>query len=160
MCGRARGYQKGIPRGFYGYHHAGQTTIDDNYADSLSIIYGMPRRHIWSYVAGLHDNLTDTQRNCPCAVDGGPAPPPFVGNNYYCESGATDTRDQLTYYLNDPLWDGSGCITSNCCNNTTQPWFYHELNETPTSDIEAILCSGFRLNNRGVVIDQLELYIQ
>ena len=160
VCGRARGYQKGNVRGFFGYQYANQTTIDDNYADCLSITYGMPRHHIWSYVAGRYDNLTHTQGNCPCAVGGGPAPPPFVGNNYYCESGAADTHDQFTYYLNDPLWDGSGCTTSNCCSNMTQPWFYYKLNKITTSDIEARLCSVFRLYIRGVAIDQLELYIQ
>jgi len=128
VCGRARGYQKGFTRAFYGYHYRGQTTIDDNYASCLSITYGNPRHHIWSYVAGLYDNFTGELGNCPCAVGGGPAPPLFVGNNYYCESGAVDTTNSKVYHLNDPLWDGSGCITSNCCDNITQPWFYHELN--------------------------------
>jgi len=67
--------------------------------------------------------------------------PPFVGTNYYCESEATDTNIDSAYYFNDPLWDRSGCITSNCCDNPTQPpWFYQELNGTTTDDIETRLC--------------------
>ena len=121
LCGRARRYQKGLTYGLNGYENRDQTTIDDTYADCLSITYGNSHHHILSYVAGRYDNLTETIRNCPCAVDGGPVPPSFAGNNYYCETGAADTQDRNTYYLNDPLWDGFGCITSNCCNNTTQP---------------------------------------
>ena len=68
--------------------------------------------------------------NCPCAPGSEYPSPPFVGANYYCESGTTNAYAQSAYYFNDPLWDGSGCITSNCCDNPTQPWFYRQLNET------------------------------
>ena len=35
-----------------------------------------------------------------------------------------------TYFFNDTLWDGAGCI-DNCYDDTTQPWFYHQLNSRP-----------------------------
>ena len=54
-------------------------------------------------------------------ISGGPAPPTFVGNHYYCESGAADTVQSADYFFNDPLWDGSGCITSSCCEDSIQP---------------------------------------
>ena len=67
----------------------------------------------------------------------------------------------LLITLSDPLWDGSGCITSNCCGNPTQPWFFRRLSEATTSDIEARLCNeGHGFIHRSVVIDQFELYIQ
>ena len=157
VCGRARGYQKGNTDGFHGYHSAGHTTIDGAYGECLSITYGSPRQHIWTYAAG---NLDDgsSGSNCPCA--GGPAAPPFVGPNYYCESGAVASSPSESYFFNDPLWDGSGCITSNCCNNPTQPWFYSQLNGSTTSDIEARLCSWDIFYYEAVLIDQLELYVQ
>ena len=45
------------------------------------------------------------------------------------------------------LWGGSGCITSRCCDNPTQPWFYRELSGTTTSSIETRIChiDGFSI---------------
>ena len=158
VCGRARGYQKGAQISFWSYHYRGQT-IDGYYADGLLITYGSPRQHIWSYIVGDYDNRT-IYTNCPCAY-GGLSPPPFVGTNYYCESGATDVYDTSAYYFNDPLWDRAGCITSNCCDTPTQPWFYRELSGATTSAIEARICSRNAFWALGSpLIDQLELYIQ
>jgi len=158
VCGRARGYQKGLSDAFWGYYVA-HFNIDhaSGYADGLLITYGSPRNHIWSYVNGHNDDGTRNDYNCPCA-DGNP-PPPFVGTNYYCESGS-DTRSTSAYYFSDPLWDGAGCITSRCCDNYTQPWFYRQLNETTTSDIEARICHDNPFVSGSTLVDQLELYIQ
>ena len=158
VCGRARGYQKGVTISFFSYHYYYQT-IDGYYADGLLITYSSPRQHIWSYTIGRWDNLT-SDSNCPCGVGGGSAPPPFVGTNYYCESGVADVNNASAYYFNDPLWDRSGCITSNCCDIPTQPWFYRELNGTTTSDIQARLCSYHGFVTGSPLIDQLELYVQ
>ena len=130
-------------------------SLDSYYVDGLSITHGNPHQHIWTFANGLYD-YTD-EFNCPCAPGSIYPSPPFVGTNYYCESGAINTRNLSAYYFNDPLWDGSGCITSNCCDNPIQPWFYRELNGTTADDIEARICreTGFIL-----LIDQLELYIQ
>jgi len=160
VCGRARGYQKGHSASFWGYHNhyiPSWRTIDGEYVEGLSLTYGNPRHHIWTYANGRLDNPKHPY-NCPC--DGGLPPPPFVGTNYYCESGAADKRNDSAYYFNDPLWDGSGCIKSNCCDNPTQPWFYRELNETTTSDIEARICRVDRFSVGSTLIDQLEIYIQ
>jgi len=159
VCGRARGYQKGYLTGFNPYHFDNQTTIDGRYADGLIITYDSPRQHIWSYTIGRSDNLPGTIFNCPCAVGGGPAAPPFVGTNYYCESGAADVYNTSAYYFNDPLWDRSGCITSNCCATPTQSWFYQQLSGITTNDIEARLCSLYVFVTGSPLIDQLELYI-
>ena len=119
----------------------------------------MPRQHIWTFANGLLDNQAHAW-NCPCAPGSEYPSPPFVGTNYYCESGATNTYDNSAYYFNDPLWDRSGCIISNCCDNPTQPWFYRHLNETTTDDIEARICraQGFAVGS--ALIDQLAIYIQ
>ena len=159
VCGRARGYQKGWTAAFWAYGPR-IATIDEYYGDGLLITYGNPRQHIWSYISGGYDNYTHSGLNCPCAVGGGADIPPFVGSDYYCESGAADMQNNTAYYFNDPLWDGSGCITSRCCENTTQPWFYRELNEKTASDIEARICAVGVYRERSVLIDQLELYIQ
>ena len=158
VCGRAKGYQKGGTSGFSGYHN-GQT-IDQAYSDALSITYGnSPRQHIWTYAVGHYDNSDFNFLNCPCG-NGGFEAPPFVEPHYYCESGATNSVSASNYFFDDPLWDRSGCVTSSCCDSTNQPWFYRELNSTITSDIEARLCSADGFPNAGVLIEELELYIQ
>jgi len=142
---------------FWAYHNQNQG-LDSYYADGLSITHGNPLRHIWTFTNGLFDNATHNY-NCPCA-GGALASPSFVGTDYYCESGAIDTRNDSAYYFNDPLWDGSGCITSNCCDNPTQPWFYRQLNEITTDDIEARICREQGFTTGSTLIDQLELFIQ
>ncbi|XP_065884686.1 uncharacterized protein [Dysidea avara] len=166
VCGRAKGFQKGETLAFHGDSFTGassQTSIDGYYADGLLLTYGSPRQHIWTYAAGSFDNRTDGDfrtYNCPCAADGGTAPPSFVGTDYYCESGFIDSAVYTDYLFADPLWDGSGCFTSRCCENRVQPWFSQVLNETTTSDIEARLCSLGEAFRRFVMIVELELYVQ
>ena len=157
VCGRARGYQKGWSAALAHYTQ----TIDGYYVDGLSITHGNPRQHIWTFANGLYDGLgANDQYNCPCAPGSESPSPSFVGTNYYCESGTNNTYSSSAYYFNDPLWDRSGCITSNCCDNPTQPWFYRELSGTTTDDIEARICRGAGFPGGSTLIDQLELFIQ
>ena len=158
VCGKARGYQKGWTASFYGYRIK-DYNIEKGYADGLLITYGNPRNHIWSYVNGLYDSKPH-QYNCPCASGNGFDPPPFISTNYYCEAGTNDTIDYSAYYFDDPLWDGSGCIISRCCDNSTHPWFYQELSTVTTSEIEARICKLDSFSTGSTLIDQLELYIQ
>ena len=157
VCGRAKGYQKGSPNAF----PQNAQPIDSYYVDGLSITHGNPRQHVWTYAAGLTDNGSYSS-NFPCAVIPGTAPPSFVGNNYYCESGAVGSYDLNTYYLSDPLWDGAGCSTSNtCCSNTNQPWFYYQLSGITQDYIEVRICRNRPFTtNEGILVDILELYIQ
>ena len=97
--------------------------------------------------------------NCPCTTGRAHSPSSFDGNNYYCESATWYMSNPATYYFNDTLWDGAGCI-DNCCNGTTQPWFYHQLNQITQDDIEARICSLGPFSDRATLIDQLELFIQ
>ena len=159
VCGKIRG-QKGTSGSFWAYHNANQKTIDSLYVSGVSITYGSSRQHIWTYSGGKYDNKKAEQSNCPCAVGGGPAPPLFVGDHYYCESGAADTVQSADYFFNDPHWDGPGCITSSCCEDSIQPWFYHDLNTSTTDDIEVRILKVNAFNVGAILIDQLELYIQ
>ena len=156
VCGRARGYQKGDTLAFYNGH---SETIDQSYVSGLSITYGgNPRQHIWTFVSGSGEELAELY-SCSCTSSTAYSPPPYVDNNYYCESGSWYESDYDTYYFNDTLWDGKGCV-DNCCDDTTQPWFYRQLNQTTQDDIEARICSHGRFMYRSTLIDQLELYIQ
>ena len=140
VCGRARGYQKGDTAAIYGSEFGFNSTIDEDYVSGLSITYSSnPRQHIWTFASGRGERY-NSRYNCPCSVHGGFSPPSFVSNNYYCESGSTDIPSYNTYYFNDTLWDGAGCV-DNCCDDTIQPWFYRQLNQTTQDDIEARICA-------------------
>ena len=157
VCGRARGYQKGNTYAFYGSYFS--TTIDQGYASGLSITYSSdPHQHIWTFATGRGESITDSF-SCPCSINGGFAPLPYVGSHYYCESGSIYQGHDDTYYLNDTLWDGAGCA-DNCCDDTTQPWFYRQLNQTTQDDIEARISDWLSFSSGSTLIDQLELYIQ
>ena len=159
VCGRARGYQKGETFAFYGSRSFYSRTIDEDYVSGLSITYNSnPRQHIWTFASGRGEGY-DNPWNCPCSIHGGYSPSSFVGNNYYCESASWQGIPDGTYYFNDTLWDGAGCV-DNCCDDTTQPWFYRQLNQIAQDDIEARICSHGLFFFRSTLIDQLELYIQ
>ena len=160
VCGRARGYQKGDTAAFHGSRPSYIRTIDEAYVSGLSITYSSnPRQHIWTFASGRGERYNNDNLNCPCSINGGLDPPSYVDSNYYCESGSTYQGQADTYYFNDTLWDGAGCV-DNCCDDTTQPWFYRQLNQTTQDNIEARICTAGMFSQRSTLIDQLELYIQ
>ena len=77
VCGQVRGYQKGKPSAF-----SGKYSIDDTYADGVSITLGNPRKHMWTYGVGYDDHRNTPNRNCPCASSGGAEPASFIGEHY------------------------------------------------------------------------------
>ena len=102
VCGRAKGYQKGSPEAFHN-----TWSIDTYYVEGLSITHGSPRQCIWTYAVGSTDNGINCpccNYNCPCAAISGPAPPSFVGSNYYCESGGGSSWANGVYYLSEGLF--------------------------------------------------------
>ena len=158
VCGRARGYQKGYTWASYG--SAIGRTIDETYVSGLSVTSSHnPRHHIWTFASGYSETVGHD--NCPCSVLQGHSPSSFVGINYYCESGSSGYPSGTAYYFNDILWDGADCNNEGtCCDNTTQPWFFCQLDRTMQDDIEAKICAHGPFSGRSTLIDQLELYIQ
>ena len=159
-CGQARGYQYYSPDAF---GHS-PNNINSHYVDGVAITYGSPRQHLWTYAGGLSDNGTYVggALNCPCTTPPGKAPPDFVGEHYYCESGITGRwEDNNRIALEDPLWDGVGCGPGNsCCNRTGLPWFYRTLPQESDGDIEVRLCASEASANEDVFLELLEIYVQ
>ena len=165
VCGRVIGYQIGSTDVFGNQ----QNSINTGYVDGVSITYGLPRTHIWTYAAGLLDIVASDYElySCPCLVAGTAytpqTPPSFVGNNYYCESGNPTNTWQHTNtltYTNDPLWDGQNCEGRCCSDGRTPPWFSVQLTGTTTSDIEVRICGTQRTSTEDTPIKLLELYVQ
>ena len=154
VCGQAAGYQYYSMDAFHG-----PKDINSYYVDGLSITYGSPRKHLWTYVVGLSDDHNyNGKYNCPCAKYPGPSPPSFVGDHYYCESGNVGPYEN-TYYINDRLWDGEGCgAGNNCCTQPGMPWFCRTLPQEVNGDIEVRICAN--QGGEELYLELLEIYIQ
>ena len=141
ICGQAKAYQQGSTDEF----QTKLQSIDGINVDGISITLGSPHKHVWIYATGLSDDHKYPDWNCPCATHPGPSPPAFVGNNYYCESGDVGTYNHVSYYLSDPLWDGSGCGSGSgngCSAQIGMPWFYRKLKITTAEDFEIRNCKS------------------
>ena len=158
--GFVRGYQKRFTDSFDS--RQGVRGIDETYVDGVSITLGKIRKHVWTYVAGCGDSANHSTSNCPCAPIPGPAPPAFVGEHYYCESGNNGQPSLNDFFIDDPLWDGAGCVhaKNTCCNIVGLPWFLREFATTQHEDIEVRICTDESYNNEAVLVDQLQLYVQ
>ena len=160
VCGQARGYQYSSTDGFA--FQSSTNDINSYYVDGVSITYGNPRRHIWTYASGLSDDddYANGVHNCPCAKHPGKNPLAFVGLDYFCESGNTGGHE-VQIYLEDPLWDGDGCGPgNNCCAQAGMPWFCRTLPQEVNADIEVRLCSNEGILDEQVYIELLEVYVQ
>ena len=168
VCGRIKGYQVGDTAAFYGSSYTPE--IDDQYVDGVSLTHGPlgNREHIWSFAAGLNEGPFSSypEEQCVCDSSNGTIlPPPFVGNDYFCESGLAipfDFNDHVdVLFPDDPLWDGQNCqFGSTCCQLNNPPWFTKNLPNPTTDDIELRLCFTFSENIGDTPLELIELYVQ
>ena len=161
VCGMAVGYQKGGTDGFATFIFS-KRSISGPYVDGVSITYGTPRKHVWTYAMGHSDRgnyLPTYPSNCPCSEFPGRLPPSFVHDNYYCESGAKVSSSGVL--SDDPVWDGDDCSSENsCCSEPNLPWFYRQIPLTASEDIETRICRDEASSNEDVLIKQLQLYVR
>ena len=162
VCGRVIAYQVGVTNAFH-HHGSASDTIDDIYVDGVSLTHGSPREHIWTFAAGIQESMAaHVESTCPCTGNDGTTPPPrFVGSDYFCEAGVQDrTPTSSTLYSNDSLWDGDGCIDTNpCCSFNNPPWFYKQLPQCTTDNIEMRVCKNEDASNEDVAIEIVEIFI-
>ena len=84
--------------------------------EHLAHIYGhLPQVHriIWYLVmrfSAIHVYMVNGSAFTP------QTPPPYVGDNYYSESGNPTFTFETSIYASDPLWDGQQC-EGQCCSN-------------------------------------------
>ena len=164
VCGRIRAYQSGTPLAFHGYNVDGYNTIDSIYFDGVAVMYGSPRQHVWTFAAGIWENNTrSTDDVCPCDTTSDIRIPPFVGEDYFCESGyvyAGYRSDalELRFHFNDTLWDGEDChSSSSCCSLHNPPYFTKSLGQSTTDDFELRMCS---VHGGSIAIEVLEVYVK
>ena len=164
VCGRIRAYKWATPSAFYGFNH-GHTTIDEPYFSGVAIMRGMPRQHIWTFAAGAREGRYSFQGKyrCPCDGAANITIPPFVGEDYFCESGFVYGSNDW-FHSNDTLCDGRDChSTSTCCSLHNPPYFTKSLSETTTDDLELRMCFSNRMyfyQSENLAIELVDLYVK
>ena len=155
VCGRAHGYQFSYAFAF----RSGQNTLNSSYVSGLSVTYGSPQNHIWTFAVGWPSFIGPFSLTCPCADYLGSVTPPFVGENYFCESGGNSTTGlfEARWYFDNPLWDSQGCESGSMCCDRGGPWFTTTLSQEVSDDIEMRMCHYTTYENIGV--DQFEILI-
>ena len=175
VCGRALAYRFGYQYAFRGYWAYSRITnnrsvnqgIDGYYVDGYSLTHGAPgsRQHIWTFASGQFTGSRTSRYQCyRCPCDNGDTcpSPPFVGNDYFCES--TRPEDSLGWFRFFPdaqLWAGQVCEGGGtCCRFNNPPWFTKNLTSPTTDSIELRLCLTSRSSSSDVALELLELYVQ
>ena len=157
VCGRIKAYQ-------YGYTNA-FNVLSSEYVDGIGLNYGTAlRQHIWTFVAALSQTVSAGLVNyCQCMDNSTETEPPnFVGDDYFCDSGQTvHMGGEPPQFFPTPLWDGDGCGSENtCCDFNTPPWFYKQLPEPISADIQMRVCRDESNRNEDIAIQEFEIYIQ
>ena len=160
ICGRIVGYQFASPDAFRGYDQGAYTRIEDPYVDGVVILRGTEKHHVWTFAGEVSESLTGNNV-CPCTNAPNPvAIPPFMGENYFCETAVTGSW-QFILYPDDPLWDGENCGSrSTCCEFNNPPYFCQRLSEATADDIEVRICGCESLNNEDTPIELIEIFVQ
>ena len=147
VCGQLRGYQHGTPDAFEQYNANNSLKLTDYYVEGFSITYGTAVvKHIWTYANGISLQYTNPKYECPCNNGSTAQVPPYVGNDYYCETGYNELgHPSFSFFPDDPLWDGQQCVGAEapCCTYPNMPWFSKTLSETTTEDIKLRVCYNY-----------------
>ena len=127
--------------------------------DGILISHGKEQKHVWAYATGYEKVLSQYLNTvCPCTdprYNG--VVPPFIGNDYYCDSGVDSNPVRGEFYTT-PLWTGEGCTPPNfCCSHSGMPWFCKTLPVPTTDYIEIRNCHN--MANENTALELIELYI-
>ena len=166
VCGKITAYQVGSPDTFGNHARPANAGLNNNYVDGVSLTYGNPRQHIWTFAAGLDENASSyPQYNCPCTDTSrsmyATPPPTFVGNDYFCDTGSAGHHTNGRFYPDDPLWDGDGCGHLNaCCTFNNPPWFYKQLPQPTTDNVEMRVCRDESSGNEDIAIEFIKIFVQ
>ena len=114
VCGQVIAYQFASPDAFSTeeFGRTADTTINDAYVDGISLTYGNPRQHIWTFAAAQSESSQYHSTICSC-IDNAlfmnslmiTPPPALVGEDYFCDTALNDdsTSLQMLLLMDDPL---------------------------------------------------------
>ena len=164
VCGQLRGYQHSTPDAFRAYNINNNLKIDETYVDGVSITYeSSVTKHIWTYANGI-SLLFDPAPVSVCSCGNGSTVqvPPYVGNDYYCETGYNELgRPPFSFFPDDLLWDGHQCVGTEapCCTHPNMPWFIKTLDETTTEDIKLRVCNDQGIADEQTLLQLISIYV-
>ena len=160
VCGKIIGYQLGTMEAFAPLI-AVNTGIDSHYVNGLSLTYGTPRQHLWTFAIGVTESRTD-RFGCPCSsFSTVNTANTFVGDHYFCDSAASQILSGSAY-PDRQIWDGIDCRENNqpCCSFNNPPWFDRELPQPTSDDIELRGCRDEIGVSESTLVSSIELYVQ
>ena len=131
--------------------------------DGVSLTRGTSKQHIWTFAGATSENNENPMSKCSCINTNissmVPHPPSYVGNDYFCDTAVEHTADTSIFYADDPLWDGAGCGPQNtCCSFNNPPWFYKQLPQNTTDDIEMRVCRNQGSDDEDIATEVVEIY--
>ena len=158
VCGYVAGYQYKTTDAFNGKG----ASIDSPYVDGVSITHGTPRKHIWTYAAGLGEARTDGFA-CPCNEGGPDDVANFAFDDWYCESGNPSANILYEFFPNDVLWDGKNCGLKEplCCQGKPWlPYFHKDIGGVSRDSIELRICHNEAFDNEDAPIESIEFFVR
>ena len=164
VCGFVRGYAFNTVDAFGTFGRMSSQPLSGNYVDGVSLTYGTPPNHLWTYVAGLtEDGVPDVDSNCPCNTNGAPSNiPSYVGSDYYCEAGVSGNPflSPPGWITDDPQWDGMLCRGTEgpCCTSPTLPWFIRNMLNSTNDDILMRVCMDQASGDENIGLERAEIY--
>ena len=164
VCGRVLGYQFGHTDAFRASNENSSMMLDEAYVTGVSVTYGFPRKHLWTYAAGRAERRPASQLRayCPCDLVNTVFVPPYVGTSWYCESGDNSFYGLTDYRLfhDDVLWDGNQCASNKCCPFQAPMYFSTTLEATTSGILEARICNYDTAQFSNVIVSLLEVYVK
>ena len=160
VCGRITGYQYASPDAgnHYSYIPTQGDEINEPYLDGVSITYGDPRMHIWSFYGGLYATTCCNTQHANNSESLG-----FIGNNSFCDTGnPTNLPWTNIHFTEHPLWDGiNNCVSSTtCCAPQPGPWLYTTIPLPSLYDIEVRICGDQSTYDEDTPVKLIELYVK
>ena len=160
VCGRIHGFGYASPDSgrHVGYTANLENAINEPYLDGVSITYGTPRKHIWSFYGEVVSDGCCSQTHIDNTASLG-----FIGDNLFCDTGnPTDEPWGDTLFTEHPLWDGkSRCSSSaTCCTPHSGPWFYATLPLPTIAAIEVRICLDQSTIDEDIPLELIEIYVK
>ncbi len=140
VCGRIIGRHSGLLNGF-GLNRLSET-LDENYVDGVSLTYGDPRTHIWTFAANSY--LLNFSNCNVCYL----SQPRFVPLSHYsCSLNPKCSKNKAC---------GEGLWQDNLCSGDT--WFHRQLPHPTEDDLEMRLCRKTRFSG-DIGLTLVEIYV-
>ena len=191
VCGRIYAYQRGESYAFYysvfeSPYLGVNASIDSIYVSGLSLTHGLvgQRKHVWTFAGAVDETSTGYDEfnkiteylnyvnnntvlppySCPCINPALTWPyevPSYVGDSYFCDTGAHTYPSSYSLYMDDPLWEGEGCGgSSTCCTLNSPPWFCQHLKYHTSDDLELRLCTYDHSCCEDKLVSLVEIYVR